>query len=346
MKGTNCINTFPIDIVVLWVDDNDGDWRKEKAYYQGQADESAVDVSRFRSWDNFQYLFRGIEVYAPWVNHVFLVTNGQRPSWLNLNHPKVTLVTHREIMPEDALPTFNSRAIELCINRIKGLSDHFIYLNDDTFITAPCCPEDFFKNGLPIDNPVLGANIPVRGDKGFGETLSTSYSLGIINGNFRKKEIIRSERFYKWFGPHLGLRGFCSAISKFHQPFFDGFKNHHCCQPFLKSTFDTVWEKEYDVMNETVHHRFRTNNDVNQWFVRYWQLAENNFYPESLKNRYFINIDDENAESTARILKKQKYITMCINDSEICKITNFNKIKAVILEAFQSILPEKSSFEK
>lgn len=343
MKGVGL--NMPIDAVVLWVDDKDDGWQKEKALYQGETDTSAQDVSRFRSWDNFQFFFRGIEKFAPWINHIYLVTNGQKPSWLNLDHPKLTLVTHAEIMPMDALPTFNSRAIELCINKIKGLSEQFIYFNDDMFLTAPCSPSDFFIDGLPVDNPILGTNIPVKGPKGFGETFSTAYTLGIINGNFWKKSVIGGKNRYKWFGLHIGFRGLCSALTKSHHLFFDGFKNHHCCQPFLKSIFDKVWDKEYDVMNETVHHRFRSNIDVNQWFIRYWQLAENSFEPSSLNNRYFVNICDENAKSTAKKIKSRKYITMCINDSEICELHHFDKAKLMVLESFQQILPTKSSFE-
>lgn len=340
------IMEMPIDIVVLWVDDTDIEWRKQKAFYQGNAENSAIDPSRFRSWDNFHFLFRGIETFAPWVNHIYLVTNGQKPSWLNLEHPKVTLVTHKEIMPEDALPTFSSRAIELCINRIKGLSEHFIYFNDDIFITAPCKPNDFFRNGLPVDNPVLGANIPVCGEKGFGETLSTAFILGILNGHFFKKQVMGGPNRYRWYGPHIGLRGFVSALTKVHHHFFDGFKNHHCCQPFLKSSFDTVWEKEPKILDNTVHHRFRTTEDANMWLIRYWQLAENHFAPMSLKDRYFVNICDWNVDDTVSKIKSQQYISMCINDSEISTISDFNAIKDKVLKSLEELLPNKSSFEK
>lgn len=345
MRKKNVPAEMPIDIVVLWVDDTDMEWRKEKAKYQGTADIIGTDESRFRSWDNFHFFFRGVEEFAPWVNHIYLVTNGQKPSWLNLKHPKLTLINHCEIMPDDALPTFSSRAIDVSINKIPGLSEHFIFFNDDMFITAACKPTDFFINGLPVDNPVLGTNIPVRGNKGFGVTLATCYSLGVLNGHFRKKDVMNISHLYKWYGPHIGLRGLISALTKIHHDFFDGFKNHHCCQPFLKSVYDEIWELEPELLKLTVHYKFRNNESVNHWLMRYWQLAENKFAPQSLNNRYFANVCDWNIDEVINNIISKKYVTMCLNDSEISPIKDFILMKNRVIQALQQILPNKSSFE-
>jgi UDP-N-acetylglucosamine-lysosomal-enzyme len=50
------------------------------------------------------------------------VTNGQIPSWLDLDHPRITVVPHEDIfLNQSHLPTFSSPAIETHIHRIKGV---------------------------------------------------------------------------------------------------------------------------------------------------------------------------------------------------------------------------------
>lgn len=92
-----------------------------------------------------RYSLRSIEAFAPWVRHVYIVTNGQIPHWINLAHPKLTIVTHEEIFVNKShLPTFSSPSIETHLHRIPGLSDRFIYLNDDVMFGRPIYPDDFY----------------------------------------------------------------------------------------------------------------------------------------------------------------------------------------------------------
>ncbi|SNU01988.1 Stealth protein CR3, conserved region 3 [Ruaniaceae bacterium KH17] len=148
--------TFPIDAVYTWVDGNDVAWRAERDEYLKQENpeaftESSADQSRFADHEELRYSLRSIEQYAPWIRHIYLVTAGQRPSWLADEHPNLTVVDHREIFPSDldALPTYNSHAIESVIHRIPGLAEHYLYLNDDVLFASPTSPETFFAgNGI------------------------------------------------------------------------------------------------------------------------------------------------------------------------------------------------------
>ena len=106
---------------------------------------------RFREMNIFRYWFRAVERYAPWVNKVFLVTNGKFPDWINPDNPKLVLVKHEDYIPEEYLPTFNSCTIELHLHRIKDLSEHFVYFNDDIMLNGLVSPDYFFKNELPCD---------------------------------------------------------------------------------------------------------------------------------------------------------------------------------------------------
>lgn len=103
--------------------------------------------SRFEDKEELRYSLRSLEKHAPWIRRVYLVTNGQIPHWLDLDNQRITLVTHKDIFPNQShLPTFSSPAIESHLHKIKGLSNKFLYLNDDIMFTQNVWPEDFFTN--------------------------------------------------------------------------------------------------------------------------------------------------------------------------------------------------------
>ena len=101
--------------------------------------------ARFISRDELRYSLRSVHLFAPWVRNIYLVTSGQVPAWLDLDHPGVRVVPHDEIMPADALPTFNSHAIETSLHHIPGLAEHWLYFNDDFFLGRPIRPEALFS---------------------------------------------------------------------------------------------------------------------------------------------------------------------------------------------------------
>ncbi len=145
---------FPIDVVYTWVDGDDPAWRDRKARalrengWVAAVSEQAANDSRFVSRDELCYSLRALAAFAPWVRHVFLVTDGQVPAWLDTSHPRITVVPHREIFGgAGRLPTFNSQAIESRLHHIPGLAEHFLYLNDDVFLGRPVAPEMFFTPG-------------------------------------------------------------------------------------------------------------------------------------------------------------------------------------------------------
>ena len=90
---------------------------------------------------------RSLHLFAPWVRRIHLVTAGQVPAWLDRDHPQIRVVDHRDILPADALPTFNSHAIETALHQVPDLSEHWVYFNDDVFLGRPVRPEIFFSPG-------------------------------------------------------------------------------------------------------------------------------------------------------------------------------------------------------
>ena len=144
-----------IDLVYLWVDGSDEKWLAKKNIELAKANKppvkSGVKVSRWRDNDELLYSLRSVEKFAPWINHIFIVTDEQCPKWLNVKNPKITVVDHKQIIPEDMLPLFNASALEIFLWNIPGLSEHFLFANDDMFFGNTVEPSFFFdETGNPI----------------------------------------------------------------------------------------------------------------------------------------------------------------------------------------------------
>lgn len=327
-----------IDFVIIWVDGNDPEWQKERQLYKGG---NTVDnrTIRYRDWDNLQYWFRGVEKFCPWVRKIHFVTNGQVPDWLNTKHPKLHMVKHSDYIDEKYLPTFSSHVIELQLHKIEGLSEQFVYFNDDMFLISAAQPEDFFKDGLPCDSAILNPIISFRMD-GFASILVNNVSA--INTYFEKNKCIK-ENLGKWFNIKYGTE-LIRTICLMPWNHFPGFYQSHLPSSFLKSTFETVWEKLEEPLEKTMQHRFRdVRQDHNQWIFKDWQLASGNFVPRSPKigKTFMIGTEDDAIEEA---FAKRNYKLLCLNDDE--DITDFEKEKEKIIQLFEQILPDKSEFEK
>ena len=191
----------PIDFVVLWVDDQDPIWLQEKNKYQKMFDRESNGAARYRDWELFKYMFRAFEKFTPWVNHVYLVTCGHYPKWLNLEHPKLTLIRHDEFMPSEYLPTFSSHPIELNLHRISGLSEKFVYFNDDMFPIRPVSSEAFFKDSLPRDIYIQSLLTPDDGDMLFSKIQFNN--LGVTSKHFNKITFLKNH-LLKYLSPCYG----------------------------------------------------------------------------------------------------------------------------------------------
>lgn len=334
-----------IDFVVTWLDSNDPVWQEEYRKYKGLGLQGDQSKSRFRDWDLFRFWFRAIELYAPWVNKVFLVTNGTFPKWINKSNPKLVLVEHKDYIPETFLPTFNSCTIELHMHNIPGLSEHFVYFNDDCFLNDYIAPEYYFKEGLPCDNNAeTYYNVPLY-DKAYklGIYPSMLTDIGVINGHFNRWKTVRKS-MKRWFGPHLGWKGIFLSYCLKRQGRFIGFKWRHYEQAFLKSVMDEAWEKEPDMLNKSCT-RFREDIILNPYFFRYWQFATNRFYPVKLNAGINIRIQKESIQRIISTLHNEKIKSLCLNDTPYCKEEDYDEIKNILHTEFLKKFPQKSSFE-
>lgn len=331
------MNDFPIDIVIPWVDGSDPSWRAERAKYDASAT-SDNDEARYRVWDTFKYWFRSIEKNAPWIRTIHFLTVGHVPEWLDVNHPKINIVRHEEFIPQQYLPTFSSHTIELNMHRIEGLADHFIYFNDDVYLTQTSTKNDFFENGLPKDSAVLG--IVKNTDRTNYMPYIMLNMLALINEKFDKREVMKGH-FSHWFSLKYGKNLLNNALIS-SWDCFTGFRNFHTCVPYLKSTLEEVWQTFPDVLDDTCSHKFRSKEDVNQYLFRYWQLVNNRFMPMK-PNSAYITIGKQDVSVLENMLAQEKYKVICVNDDPI--LFDFEQEELNIKRAFDTVYPEKSSFE-
>jgi UDP-N-acetylglucosamine-lysosomal-enzyme len=136
-----------IDVVYTWVNGSDTKHEETLKIYLNKNFEK-IDIfskSRFFDNDELKFSLRSLEKHAPWIRNVYIVTNGQVPHWLDLNNPRVKIITHEKIFANKShLPTFNSAAIEVNLHRIEGLSKMFLYFNDDMLLMNDIFLDDFY----------------------------------------------------------------------------------------------------------------------------------------------------------------------------------------------------------
>ena len=325
-----------IDIVMLWVDGNDKEWQKEKDKYLNI--DGDKEVNRYRDCDNLQYIFRGIEKYASWVNKIFFVTWGHIPEWLNINNEKIVIVKHEEFIPQQYLPTFNSNVIELNLHRIEQLSEKFIIFNDDIFILKKLKPEDFFVDGQPTDTYVEYPQLP----SSYNDMYFFMHAnvMAIINKYFNKRQFVK-KNFGKIINFKYGNFNYNTLFSLKYKTEFLGFLNFHIPHPFLKETYKTVWEKEYKNLDNACRNKFRASTDLGHYLCRYWQMLSGNFVPIKKESVYLKYLKDNN--ENIKQLKSGKYKYACINDVYID--IDFEKAKNEINGALHELFPEKSQYE-
>ena len=329
-----------IDFVVTWVDGGDPAWQAERNRFCTDGAVFGNKSARFRDWDLFRFWFRGVEKFAPWVDRVHLVTWGHVPAWLDVSHPKLNVVRHDDFIPAEFLPTFNSHTIELNMHRIPGLSDRFVYFNDDVFLLDAVTPRFFFDGRLPRD--YFGLDVPKFQTGTIAHIMGED--LSVINDNFRARDVYRRNR-RKMLAPSLGIRRIARnlALRGFFRSFIPGFGNRHAFMAFNRETFEALWEREGDRLRNTCSHRFRTQLDVSVWAMRYWQLATGRFFSASPDRYRCKNVSAAGVDEIVRSISRREYAVLCVNDNSLFDGADavVGRLRAAFAEAF----PRRSAFE-
>lgn len=324
---------FPIDIVYTWVDGDDPVWREKRYKYMPSLPNGEVpnhlSDARWRQENELMYSLRSVEMYAPWVNRIYIVTDGQCPTWLNRNHPKIRIVDHSEIFPADALPVFSSHAIESRIYCIPGLSEHFIYGNDDTYFSSLTRPEDFFNaDGTPI--------------------------VRVMKARFNRERARNGGNYYRIIYRMQSLVEEHWGKLVCHKP-------HHNFDAYRKRDFETCVARMPEQWRATTYNRFRTNDDMQRCYVDYYAVAAagatlrkvnrynriNNpfsFIKALITGRYgadsrWIKLDE--VKDFKRDLDKYNPLMLCMNDNVRTTDEDYRRM----IDFLKSLYPSKSSFE-
>ena len=345
MTGTY---THPIDIVILWVDANDPKWRKDFEKYAKQEKNKDIVLQKYQDIGTLKYIFRGVEKFMPWYRKVHLVTYGHYPKWLNLKHPRLQLVTHKQIFKDPSvLPVFNSAAIEVNLHRIPGLAERFVYFNDDMLVIAPVDQSRFFKNGLPRDFLVFSPLV-YDIDTNFWPSIYATMSLvymHIINKLGYRRWLFKQLR--KLFTLRYPLSWNIRNLLAFIIP-FPLFKMYHFPQPYLKRHFqeaELVFEEHIELVART---RFKEWYSTSQYLVRFYMLAKGEFSPHAPSDTYWAPVESlEEARRHIRVLEssRRRYRFVCFNDEKQLPLKDFPKYRKLLIQYLERILPEKSKFE-
>lgn len=308
-----------IDLVYLWVNGNDPVWREKHDRYIGKTIEgSSTNCSgRYTDNDELMYSLRSVERYAPWIRRIFIVTDNQTPSWLDTSNPKIRIVDHSEIMPKEILPCFNSTVIEHHLHNIPGLSEHFIYANDDMLLTNHVMPETFFdKDGLPI----------VR----FSRRAFKKLSYWI-----RTK--IRGKRLTNY---KQSIHNAALLVEKKYGVYYNS-RIHHNISAYLKSNYQHTREMFKEVIDATITNRVRSSSDIQRNLYSYVLLAEHKGYVHYVtsKESFYLNIDNHKLYEK---FSRYKPMFLCMNDSEHANDDD----RRIAKEFLERLFPDKSEFEK
>lgn len=322
---------FPIDLVCMWVDGNDEAWQAKRNRYttaSASSRKDATNIARWRNNDELRYSLRSVEMYAPWINHIYIVTDGQCPAWLNIDHPKVTIVDHKEILPAEVLPVFNSHAIESRLYKIPNLSEHFILGNDDTLFVQPVEPSVFFS---PEGKPIV-------------RLVKFNRRKAKRRSNYRRVVLEMQDLVQQKFGKLIPLAP------------------HHNFDAYTKTNYRTCVENIYSERWEaTSANRFRRSDDMQRCFISYYMVVMNEATVRKvgrynrihgvwghikafLTNRFARDSRVIPFHSKDPVAKMHKYnpLMFCANDTELATEEQCRRMIAFLKELY----PTPSSFER
>lgn len=329
--------THDIDFVITWVNGGDPAW--QEAYRRHCTPDGSENTSpiRYRDWDTLRHWFRAVEEYAPWVRKIHFITWGHLPEWLDTSHPKLNIVRHEDYIPKEYLPTFASRPIELNMHRIEGLAERFVYFNDDMMLGRAVSPERFFKDGVPCDM----ARLSLISHCSISHAVLNMSEM--INRRYKLWEVMKAHPS-KWFSPRYGITNILKTLNLAVWNTIPSLSDTHMPQPYLRSVFEQMWREEGEVLDRTCRSRQRSNDGVNCWVVRYEQLMSGRFEPISESDTKLDTLGEERIDDICRYIREKRYAMYCLNDSTA--IRDFEAVRDKLLDALQTILPNKCSYER
>lgn len=292
-----------MDAVIAYVNGADPLWQQD---YLAAIHQPAL-TKRYRDWGTLPFLLRGIERHLPFVDRVFLVVSreSQVPDWVDRNRLQVVL--HADIIPAAYLPTFTSTTIELFLHRIPGLSERFLYFNDDMFPVRDVTEADFFPGGRP----------------------AIGFSRHLWAGNLYKRQTRNADRMAR---SALGLR-----------PGIFFLRPQHSCSPMLRSVSAEAFRRLEPQLLATIT-PLRDARNVNQYLFLDYTLLSGRGMARRFSNQH-ISLAATTPGKLAEAIVSPARAMICINDVEMPP-QRFRVLRAAMLAAFSEHFPTKSVYER
>ena len=292
-----------MDIVIAYVDGQDPIWQKDYEKYMN----APVLAKRFRDWGTLPYLFRGIQYRMPFIENVFLVVSheSQVPSWVDRDNVKVVL--HKDFIPQEYLPTFNSTTISLFMHRIPGLGEEYLYFNDDIFPVGECKPQDYFRDGK----------------------VSIGISTHLFVSSMYKHHVKRSNQLAR------------KALGKFKTPFF--IRPQHSCIPILRSECEKVFHEQEDEIRKSVS-RIRSNENLKMSLYMSYLYYQGKVINKRISCKH-VSMATVTPSTIGAYVTSPSKSFVCINDVSMTE-EKFVEFKKALIDAFETKFPQKSRFEK
>ncbi len=291
-----------MDIVITYVNGLDPLWQED---YE-RTFKKPILAKRFRDWGTLPYLMRGIEKYLPYVEKVHLVVarESQVPDWVNRD--EVNVVLHKDIIPEEHLPTFNSATIGLFLYRIPGLSEQYLYFNDDIFPLQPCPPEMFFPDGKS----------------------AIKLSTHLFAQGFYKQHVRNSYRLARTV---LGQKyGLC-----FKRP-------QHICIPMQRKACEEVFAKAEPQIMASLS-ATRTEHNLNQSLFLNYLYYSGRLVSRRIPSKH-CSMAVYSPGRIANLIVNPVKPLVCINDVSMSDEQQ-ERMRTAIQDAFEQHFPQKSKYE-
>ena len=313
------IDIHSIDLVYLWVDGNNPEWlAKRAAFLDGKTDNSLTNSRSYLNNDELKYSLRSVERYAPWIRNIFILSDNQKPKWLDISNPKIKIIDQNDILPNKSLPCFNSNVLEHFLYKIPNLSEHFLLSNDDMFLNRTVLPDTFFAaDGFPI---IRLNRKPFRRFRWFlrEQILKKPHKL-YSKALFNAAELVKNK-----FGV-----------------FYNGLP-HHNIDSYLKSDCLRVSEQIFkDEIDQMKMNHVRSSNDIQRVIYSYVALAEKRGHLQYVSSRDSLHVHIQKERHYEK-LEKINPTFFCMNDTEYADDNHRMKLKGWLNNRF----PKKSQFEK
>ncbi len=308
-----------VDVVFSWVDGSSSAFQRQRAarmeeYVVGEGDDGPA---RFRHVDELRYALRSVHMYAPWVRRIFIATDSPAPSWL-LDHPKVTIVRSEEFFADPSvLPTHNSHAVEAQLHRIPGLSEHFLYSNDDMFFGRLVEPEMFFT-------PV-GISKFVECEVRIGAGAPAAHRSGHDNGLRVNRALLR-ERFGRSIVRDL----------------------EHCATPLRRSVMAELEQAFPDDFARTAASRFRSASDIsvtNSLYHYYALMTGRAVATRQPRTRYVQTTLAASLGRMERLAERGDIDMFCLNDGGETEVPEQLRTR-VVRETLERMFPVRAPWER